>query len=81
MGERWGKAAGLLQLVSIRKRLQTEGKVSQQGQEEGGEGVKRTGSGVETRSVGTRKGRYQESGMSEISVLFFCTEIEVTSLW
>lgn len=54
MGERWGKAAGLLCLVSIRKRLQTEGKVSKQEQEEGGEGVKRTDSGVETRDPWTR---------------------------
>ena len=32
-----------------------------------------------------QKGHYQEPGMSEINVLwvvvFFCTEIEVTSLW
>lgn len=40
--------------VSIRKCLQTEGKVSKQEQEEGGEGVKRTDSGVETRDPWTR---------------------------
>ena len=55
MGERWGKAAGLLCLVAIRKCLQTEGKVSKQEQEEGGEGVKRTDSGVETRDPWTRR--------------------------
>lgn len=72
-GEETGEGSWFALSLSIRKRLQTEGKVPRQGQEEAGEGGKRTDSGVETREIrGPRKGRYQESGMSEISLLWGC---------
>ena len=50
-GEELGEGSWFALSLSIRKRLQTEGKVSRQGQDEGGEGGKRTGSGVETREI------------------------------